>query len=642
MEYQKKTRDELIEEIILLKKQLETSAISVEGKFMDVFEYSMSGISITSTDGIRIVNKSFCDILGYTEDELIRLAWEDMTYTDDIEECRRYYNDLDKGKINFAKWEKRYIHKTGKIIWTEITAIVRRDENGKEIYLMSIINDISRRKEAENSLKRSEELFRVFMFNLPAAVFIKDDESNLVYANKFLMDLFSWNDAIGKNTSDLLPPDMAQAMIVDDKRVIENGPEIIHEKVTDIKRIDYYFETHKFPFYIGDKVFLGAISVNETTRVIAERNLAESEERFKLLLNSAGEAIYGLDINGNCTYCNETCVNQLGYKSAEDLLGKNMHNLIHYKHNDGSPFDVHDCKIFKAFQECQKTHVDDEVLWRADGSSFPAEYWSYPQILNGEIIGSVVTFLDITERLKVVEEMEQNELQLRELVATKDKFFSIIAHDLKTPFSSILGFSDLMVEKVRNKDYETVEKYSEIIQASAIRADALLTNLLEWSRAQTGRMEFNPEHVDLCEMIKDAINLTVDFAEQKNIKLITEIPSYALTFIDKTMINSVLRNLIANAIKFSFPGSDVKITLKSEKNEFKISVKDKGVGISPDNINKLFRIDESITTKGTRNETGTGLGLLLCKEFVEKNNGKISVSSDQGNGTVFLFTLPKI
>lgn len=642
MDYQKKTRDELIREIRFLKNQLESNDISVDGKFMDIFEYSMSGISITTNDGLRITNKAYCNIFGYTEDELIRMTWQDLTYPDDIEESQKYIDDLYSGLIDYAKWDKRYLHKDGRIVWAEITATVRRNETGELLYLLTIVNDITRRKEAEDSLKRSEELFRIFMLNLPAAVFIKDDKSKLVYANQYLFDLFGWKDAVGKNTSDLLPPDMAEAMIADDKRIIENGPEVIHEKVTDINSVDHYFETHKFPFHVGEKVMLGAISVNETSRVISEMNLAESEERFKLLLNSAGEAIYGLDVNGNCTYCNQTCINQLGFKSAEDLLGRNMHNLIHHKHNDGTHYDVHDCEIFKAFQTGQRAHVDDEVFWRADGSSFPAEYWSYPQIRNGEIIGAVVTFLDITERIKILETLMQSELQLRELVATKDKFFSIIAHDLKTPFSSIIGFSDLMIEKVKNKDYEVVEKYAEIIQTSANRADALLTNLLEWSRAQLGRMEYNPEHVDLCEMIKETLSLTTDFAQQKSVKLNIDIPKFALAYIDKTMINSVLRNLITNAIKFSYPGGEVCIILKAEKDDYSISVKDNGVGIRPEDVKKLFRIDESITTKGTRNETGTGLGLILCKEFVEKNNGKIWLQSEPGKGSVFSFTLPKI
>ncbi len=642
MDYQFKTKDELIREIRFLKNQLESNDISVEGKFMDIFEYSMSGISITTSDGLRITNQSYCNIFGYTEDELIRMTWQDLTYPDDIQESQKYIDDLYSGLIDYAKWEKRYLHKDGRIVWAEITATVRRNELGDFLYLLTIVNDITRRKEAENSLKRSEELFRIFMLNLPAAVFIKDNESNLVYANQYLIDLFGWKDSVGKNTADLLPQEMAEAMIADDQRIIESGSEVIHEKVTDINGNEYFFETHKFPFKVGNEIMLGAISVDETSRVLTEMNLAESEERFKLLLNSTGEAIYGLDINGNCTYCNDTCINQLGFKSADDLLGKNMHYLIHHKHNDGTPFDVHECAIFKAFQTGQKAHVDDEVLWRADGSSFPAEYWSYPQIRNGEIIGAVVTFLDITERIKILDTLMQSELQLRELVATKDKFFSIIAHDLKTPFSSILGFSDLMIDKVKNKEYEVVEKYAEIIQTSANRADALLTNLLEWSRAQLGRMEYNPEHVDLCELFKDTVNLISDFAQQKSVTLKTDIPKFALAYIDKTMINSVIRNLITNAIKFSYPGGEVCLILEADKDDYIISVKDNGVGIRPEDVNKLFRIDESITTKGTCNETGTGLGLILCKEFVEKNNGKIWLQSVPGEGSVFTFTLPKI
>ena len=240
------------------------------------------------------------------------------------------------------------------------------------------------------------------------------------------------------------------------------------------------------------------------------------------------------------------------------------------------------------------------------------------------------------ERLKT----EQTNRELHELNATKDKFFSIISHDLKSPFNSIVGFSDLLVEQVREKNYEGIEKYAAIIQDSSQRVMDLLMNLLEWARSQTGQMQYNPEVVELVGLINQIYDLMNDTARQKSITLSLETPRNASISTDKSMIMSVLRNLISNALKFTQPGGTITISLVQKHEELIVSVADNGVGIRKELIDKLFRIDQSYSTTGTRNEKGSGLGLILCKEFVEKNSGKIWVESEVGKGSKFSFTIP--
>lgn len=240
-----------------------------------------------------------------------------------------------------------------------------------------------------------------------------------------------------------------------------------------------------------------------------------------------------------------------------------------------------------------------------------------------------------------LESLTEKEANLRELNATKDKFFSIISHDLKSPFNGILGFSNILLEQIRNKDYDGIEEYGTIIHESSKRAMNLLINLIEWSRVQSGRMDFNPEYVEISSLLKSIYEISNVAAVEKSIRLTREIPKHVSVLLDKDMISIVIRNLISNAIKFTHPGGEIILRAELVNNQLQVSVKDNGVGISAENVSRLFRIEEAYSVQGTNNEKGTGLGLILCKEFVEKHQGKIWVESEPGKGSTFYFTIPK-
>jgi len=250
-------------------------------------------------------------------------------------------------------------------------------------------------------------------------------------------------------------------------------------------------------------------------------------------------------------------------------------------------------------------------------------------------------FSDISLRKVAEEKLKHKNAELQKINAEKDKFFSIIAHDLKSPFNSILGFSEHLVEQVAKKDYENIENFAEIILKSSQTALNLLSNLMEWAQSQTGRMKFSPEQLDLTKLINDIVTQFENTALQKEIVVSKSLPHGLLVFADNSMLSTVLRNLISNAIKFTYPGGKIRISAEKNQNEIKISVGDTGKGISNEVLNKLFQIDGNITSPGTQNETGTGLGLILCKEFVKKNGGKIWVESKVNEGSTFYFTIPE-
>lgn len=239
-----------------------------------------------------------------------------------------------------------------------------------------------------------------------------------------------------------------------------------------------------------------------------------------------------------------------------------------------------------------------------------------------------------------LEQLNETNAELQQVNATKDKFFSIIAHDLRSPFNSIIGFSDLLVEQIKMKDVEGIEKYAQIIVESSNKAMDLLMNLMEWSRSQTGRMDYKPENLNIENFIHETVSLYDNIAGEKSITIKHLLPHNVIVFADKAMINTVLRNLIANAIKFTKPGGEINISAVKQHNEVIVSVSDTGVGMSQDKLGKIFQLDQSCSTLGTNKEKGTGLGLILCKEFVEKHGGKIWVESKEDIGSTFYFTLP--
>lgn len=253
----------------------------------------------------------------------------------------------------------------------------------------------------------------------------------------------------------------------------------------------------------------------------------------------------------------------------------------------------------------------------------------------------LLTILDITDRKKAELELEEAAKRLNTINSQKDMFFSIIAHDLKNPFSVIIGYCELLIMEVQNKDYQIVEEISGIIMDSSKKILDLLGNLMDWAKSQTGRMIFNPASFQLAEVIQEVTDIFDLIAKQKNIAIRKEVSDQITVNADRDMIATVIRNLVSNAIKFSRSGTEIIISAWEASDSVTFSVKDFGVGIPPYDLVKLFRIDASLSRSGTNNERGTGLGLILCKEFVERHGGKIWVETEKDQGSTFFVSLPR-
>jgi signal transduction histidine kinase len=242
------------------------------------------------------------------------------------------------------------------------------------------------------------------------------------------------------------------------------------------------------------------------------------------------------------------------------------------------------------------------------------------------------------EKLNI--ELKDSEQNLRELNNSKDKFFSILAHDLKNPFASIIGLADFLNEEIPHLNTEEAKKLSRSISNSAKRVHRLLENLLKWSLIQTGRIQFDPTEFNIKSLIDETAELFVQTAESKNIELKIEYGHHRLVFADFNMIETAIRNLISNAVKFTKPGGSVVVKTNQQKQFVRVDIIDNGIGIKESDLNKIFCIEEHTNIAGTGNEKGTGIGLVLSKEFVEKNGGKIWFKSELGKGSEFNITIP--
>lgn len=397
-----------------------------------------------------------------------------------------------------------------------------------------------------------------------------------------------------------------------------------------------------------------------------EDELVISESKFRNIASSARDAIFFIDNSGAVSFWNDAAVKIIGY-TKQEVLGRELYKLLAEEKNQSYYKEGFSDFKFNGKGSFVGRIIEIEVKDK-EGKVFPVELSLSTFQLKGRWFASGI-MRDVSHRKNTENEMErlieeiqisrqviqqhandlislnqqlaESEVQLKELNANKDKFFSIIAHDLKGPFQGLLGYSEMLARDIENLSKDEIKEFASDFHTSAQHLFKLLENLLQWSRVQRGVIDHNPYSTNIKELVMLNIDLLSGNANQKGIELKLEMDDNIVIFADVNMINTIVRNLISNAIKFTPSGGT--ITVKAEhlnEKEALVSVSDTGIGISKEDREKIFQIDVHHTTVGTNNEQGTGLGLILCKELVEKNHGEINVESKVGYGTTFKFTVP--
>jgi signal transduction histidine kinase len=389
--------------------------------------------------------------------------------------------------------------------------------------------------------------------------------------------------------------------------------------------------------------FLGDLSVyfNKLITSLKEKQeveiaLKESETKFKEIINQINDGISVYNEQNKIVVWNKGAEKITGLNS-NDVINKNIVDIQHQIAPQLLKDKTLAANVIKGTGILQKPKVfnqiiDDEIiqnnsenLRNIQSVVFPIKFIDYNLFC--------MVFRDITD-------VKQYEKELLRLNADKDLFISILAHDLKSPFNALLGFSELLTENIHKYDIAEIENHVNRINKSAQNTYKLLEDLLKWSRAQSGKIPFEPQKLSFTDICKDILEILKPNADAKNITINYNPADEINIFADIDMLKTVLRNLVSNAIKFTSKNGAINIRAEENSGNVTISVSDNGTGIAPDNLTKLFDITQIQTSTGTAEETGTGLGLILCKEFVEKHRGKIWAESEVGAGSDFKFTMP--
>ena len=393
---------------------------------------------------------------------------------------------------------------------------------------------------------------------------------------------------------------------------------------------------------------------NETLKAeISERikldlTLQRMMSRNKLILDSAGEGIYGIDLEGKTTFVNPAAEKMLGF-SGEDLIGKPQHALIHHSHADGTCYPREECSIYAAFKQGKVQHEVNEVFWRKDGTSFPVEYVSTPIHEKGKIVGAVVTFKDITERKKAENEIilakekaEKAEEKANLANRAKSEFLANMSHEIRTPMNAIIGMGDLLAETQLTAEQDQLVN---VFRGAGENLLLLINDILDLSKIESGQIELENIEFDPRHLLEKTIEILDLRAQEKGIQLnyhlSPDVPNRLLG--DSHRLRQILINLIGNAIKFTEQG-EVLVQVKRDRDTDEVggllfSVADTGIGIPAKNLGSIFKSFSQGDSSITRNYGGTGLGLAITQKLVEKMQGRIWVESELGEGSRFFFTV---
>jgi two-component system, sensor histidine kinase and response regulator len=488
---------------------------------------------------------------------------------------------------------------------------------------------------AEHKLIESEERIRSIMENSADAIFIADQKGRYQYTNMAASVLLGYSpeELKSRTIADLSPQDKMEAHFEIFNHVLNEGKAFAETEL--IKSDGNFIPVDLNAVQLPNGLVYGSCR-DITERKKTEQELKDSDTKYRMIADYNYDWEFWLTNDNKFKYNSPSCERISGYKPED--FDENPDLIMEIIHPD-------DIDIYKKhFEPIGENESCDGIDFRIITSSGEVRWINHvcQPIFddNGIHIGRRGSNCDITRRKHAEDLILKLNSELRELNLNKDRFVAILGHDLISPFNILLGMSDVLVKNIEKLETGKIQKFAVGINKAALSTYKLLEDILMWAKVQQGNFPFEPLKISLEDICNQTIELLTSSAEAKNIRMDISKTDRIYIFADIHMVRTILRNLILNAIKFTNKDGLIKVSAEQNHSKITITVSDNGIGIKPENLAKLFDITQVITTKGTAKEEGNGLGLILCKDFVEKHGGRIWAESKPGQGSHFRFTLP--
>ncbi len=612
---------------------------SSEEKFRSIFKKSCNPICILNPEGyITDINEAFVSELKLNDKDLLNKNIRNIISHDFIRETSFEI----KSHLNAAKTNIEFLTGEGEKIIFAAVFVPLYNENGTLKNISCYFENITEESNNENEKRFFNSIFR----SSPEGIVIELN-GKIFQTNNSFSSIFGF-----ENPGELINKDILDLVERNDVIRIAEYLQLIGKKKNNINKLEFqgkrkdnsnfYAEISASVFEFNNKTYTVIIAHDITERKEVQNAITDSEEKYRNIIESIDDFLYTYErINKilKPVFFTSSVEKITGY--SQDSFLKDSKLLVKIVHPDDLLFVKQKIRALFKSRVITSDEIEFRIITKTGNIVWVRNKVNISRSINGGIQKVYGLINNISLRKKAEEDLIKTKDNLVKLNETKDKFISIVSHDLRTPFSSILGFTDLLLTDEELTDEEK-NQYIKYIRDSSKSMLSLVNSLLDWTRLQTGRITIEPERVDANSIIEKSINVLSGAAFQKNIDLISLVGNDIFIFVDKELIGQVFNNLISNAIKFTRNDGNIIISVNpSDKSRFvEFSIKDNGIGIKEEHLQYLFKVESKFTSEGTSGEKGSGLGLSLVKEIVEKHGGKVWVETEYGKGSDFRFTLP--
>jgi two-component system, OmpR family, sensor histidine kinase VicK len=619
------------QERVVRSRQRIERALTIERNFVTAVLDTISALVLVLDTAGRIVrfNRACETITGYSFAELVGRSFpEEIFPAEERDHAIRMFEEAREGKLD-GNYEMNWRTKEGGLRRISWTATSLNDTQGDVNFVITTGVDVTEQRDAEEKLRSSETRYRQLVEGSLGIICTHDLDGILRSINAHAANILGYSPAeiIGTPLFNYID-DAHKSDYEEYVRALNEHQE--HQGLFYLKRrngrLAVVAYRNRLVHNAGADPFVLSHGIDITEQTDAEEKLHAMMRQRESILESVGDGIWGLDMEGRLTFCNHIGANMFGY-AVEEMVGRNMHELVHHTRTDGTAYPESECPIYKTLTTDDPVRVNDEVFWRKDGNSFPVEYVARQLVHEGKVTGIVVAFEDVSER--------------RRLDRMKDEFISTVSHELRTPLTSLRAALGLIAGGVLERRPEKLAQMLDVAIGNCDRLVRLVNDILDFERIGSGRLPLHRDQANAIDLLRRATDLQHVSASRNNIRFRIDAQPIDV-HVDVERMLQTLTNLIGNAVKFSPQGGEVRLgAVAANEHEVIFQVEDHGRGIPPEKLEIIFDRFQQVDASDARMMGGTGLGLAICRTIIEQHGGRIWVESTAGQGSVFSFTVPR-